>query len=137
VSYCLFTKYVHYLWHYCHKPITVICISSGILKSLETKSAMTRKNNRQLIKMKETEKKRSLIYWTDGKTRTKNKFNSILTMSLDISHGAPIITSSTYRHANTLKLLSWRFIIGRCAPLLALQNQSRKKTPSIIKLIKA
>jgi hypothetical protein len=58
-------------------------------------------------------------------------------MSLDISHGAPIITSSTYRHANTLKLLSWRFIIGRCAPLLALQNQSRKKTPSIIKLIKA
>jgi hypothetical protein len=67
---------------------------------------MTRKNNRQLIKMKETEKKRSLIYWTDGKTRTKNKFNSILTMSLDISHGAPIITSSTYRHANTLKLLS-------------------------------
>jgi hypothetical protein len=39
----------------------VICISSGILKSLVTKSAMTRKNNRQLIKMKETEKKDHLF----------------------------------------------------------------------------
>lgn len=53
-----------------------------------------------------------------GRDRDENR----LTISLDTSHGAPIITSSTYRQAKTLKLLSWRFMIGRCAPLLALHN---------------
>lgn len=46
-----------------------------------------------------------------------------LTMSFETSQGAPMMTSSTYRQAKTLKLLSWRCMIGRCAPLLALQQQ--------------
>jgi hypothetical protein len=58
-------------------------------------------------------------------------------MSLLTSQGAPMITSSTYRHANTLKLRSCRCIIGWFAPLCPLMVRSvwiptSKKSPNCL-----
>lgn len=60
--------------------------------------------------------------YREHKFGNKNR-RATQTISLVTSHGAPIITSSTYRHASTLRLLSCRFIIGWWGPLFALSEE--------------